>query len=93
MPSQYITTNVRLPRSLYKIIKRRAFEEDKSLAALIREALDARQNPPASSRSAGNNLDGHARIVALADLVRIAEPLGGDLSARVDDIVYGKSSH
>ena len=39
MPTQYITTNVRLPKSLHKALKRRAVEEEVSFAELIREAL------------------------------------------------------
>lgn len=93
MASQYITTNVRLPRSLYKTLKRRAFEEDKSLAALIRLALSERDVFSVSARLTGHKAGNGRRLAALADLARIAAPLGGNLAAGVDEIVYGKNSH
>ena len=37
--TEYVTTNVRLPRELYREAKRRALEEQKSLAEIIRESL------------------------------------------------------
>jgi len=37
--SDYITTNIRLPRKLLKALKHRAVEENKSVSQLIREAV------------------------------------------------------
>jgi len=36
--TDYVTTNIRLPRQLYRDIKRLAAEEDKSMAQVLREA-------------------------------------------------------
>lgn len=37
MKEKYVQTNIRLPRNLLKELKKRAAEEEKSLARLIRE--------------------------------------------------------
>jgi len=37
--SNYITTNIRLPRELLKALKHKAVEENKSVSQLIREAV------------------------------------------------------
>jgi hypothetical protein len=37
--TEYVTTNIRLPRELYRLVKRRALEEEKSLAEVIRESV------------------------------------------------------
>jgi hypothetical protein len=37
--TEYVTTNIRLPRDLYRQAKRRALEEEKSLAEVIRESV------------------------------------------------------
>jgi hypothetical protein len=37
--TEYVTTNVRLPKELYRQAKRRALEEEKSLAEVIRESV------------------------------------------------------
>lgn len=39
MATEFVTTNVRLPRDLYKELKLRAVEEHKSLGQVIREFL------------------------------------------------------
>ena len=36
--TEYVTTNIRLPKQLYREIKRLAAEEDKSMAQVLREA-------------------------------------------------------
>jgi len=37
--TEYVTTNIRLPKAVYREIKRRALEEEKSLAQVIRESV------------------------------------------------------
>ena len=37
--TEYVTTNIRLPKDLYRQVKRRALDEEKSLAQLIRESI------------------------------------------------------
>jgi len=36
--TEYVTTNIRLPKQLHRDLKRRAAEEDKSMAQVLREA-------------------------------------------------------
>lgn len=40
MGTNYVTTNIRLPKEMLKMLKHRAVEEDKSVAQLIREAIE-----------------------------------------------------
>ena len=37
--SKYVTTNIRLPKDVYRKIKHRALEEEKSMAQVIRESV------------------------------------------------------
>jgi len=37
--TEYVTTNIRLPKDLHRRLKRRALDEDKSLSQLIRESV------------------------------------------------------
>ncbi len=37
--AEYVTTNIRLPKDIYRKIKHRALEEEKSLAQIIRESV------------------------------------------------------
>mgnify|MGYP001025373498 CR=1 FL=1 len=39
MGIEYVTTNVRLPKEMYRTLKWRAVEENTSVAALIRESI------------------------------------------------------
>jgi Ribbon-helix-helix protein, copG family len=36
---EYVTTNIRLPKELYRELKRRALDEQKSLAEVVRESV------------------------------------------------------
>lgn len=40
MPNHYVTTNIRLPKEMLKMLKQKALEEEKSTAQLIREAIE-----------------------------------------------------
>ncbi|MFQ6066754.1 MAG: CopG family transcriptional regulator [bacterium] len=40
MDTDYVTTNVRLPRQMLRALKLKAAREDKSVAQLIREAIE-----------------------------------------------------
>jgi hypothetical protein len=56
--TEYVTTNVRLPKELYRQAKRRALEEEKSLAEVIRESVAqylTGQVAPAADREAWEN--------------------------------------
>jgi hypothetical protein len=37
--TEYVTTNVRLPKDLYRRLKRQALEEEKSLSQIVRESV------------------------------------------------------
>ncbi len=37
--TEYVTTNIRLPKDIYRELKHRALEEEKSLAQIIRESV------------------------------------------------------
>jgi hypothetical protein len=93
MNTNYITTNVRLPVTLHKTLKRRALEENRSLAELIRTTLDTRYMQSAIKNQKTNIMVGNKKIETLADLAKLAQPMGGDLSSNIDEIVYGKNSH
>lgn len=40
MSTNYVTTNIRLPKEMLKALKHKAAEEEKSTAQLIREAIE-----------------------------------------------------
>lgn len=86
MKQDYITTNIRIPKVWHKTLKQRAMERELSLGELIRGYIS--QCLPVKSIERGSQIqkkqNGH-----LLDLLKMAKPLGGDLSSRVDDIVYG----
>ena len=91
MPTQYITTNVRLPKSLHKALKRRAVEEEVSFAELIREALaECFMHPDSNERGKTGIMSGSNKITTFTNLAKLAGPLGGDLSNNIDAIVYGE---
>jgi predicted transcriptional regulator len=37
--TEYVTTNIRLPKDLYRRLKRQALEEEKSLSQVVRESV------------------------------------------------------
>ena len=87
MPSQFITTNIRLPKLLYKNLKRRAVEEEKSFAEIIRNALVGHEREYIQDKSIPQK-----RTKTIADLAEMAEPMGKNLSSNIDNIVYGASN-
>ncbi|MGB9627549.1 MAG: CopG family transcriptional regulator [Thermodesulfobacteriota bacterium] len=40
MGTNYVTTNIRLPKEMLRLLKQKAIEEEKSTAQLIREAIE-----------------------------------------------------
>ena len=87
MSTTFITTNVRLPRSLHKTLKRRAVEEEKSFAELVRDVLVDYNQASAHEEQSPKKL-----AKTIADLAELAEPMGGDLSSNIDAIVYGTNN-
>jgi hypothetical protein len=54
MTEEYVTTNVRLPKSVHRALKHCAVEEDKSLAQIIRESVAAYlARPPGADEEGG----------------------------------------
>lgn len=91
--TEYVTTNIRLPRTMYKELKRLAVEEEKSVAQVIREGLVeylvSTKTPEAVSKDAAGD-DPVYRIAELTnpeDVVEGDRPL--DTSARHDYYLYG----
>lgn len=93
MPTQFITTNIRLPKPLHKALKRRAVEEEVSFAELIRDALDACYTCSNSTEHKKvSAMAGSTKITTFTNLAKLAGPLGGDLSHNIDAVVYGEHS-
>lgn len=87
MKQDYITTNIRIPRSWHKDFKRQAMEGDKSLGELIREIL-AQQRARHSFANQGKKSISY-KDDPLWKLPAYAIDLGDpDLSSKVDEIVY-----
>lgn len=78
----YTVTNIRIPKEDLKKLKLVALERDESVSALLRELI--RESLPAPKKRAKKK-DGLWRLAELA-----VETGDKNLSARVDEIVYGK---
>jgi hypothetical protein len=86
MKQDYITTNIRIPKSWHKTLKQRAIDREQSLGELIRGYIS--QCLPVENIDKGSHFQKKPKG-DLLDLLKMAKPLGGDLSSNVDDIVYG----
>lgn len=51
---EHVTTNIRLPKGLYRELKRRALDEEKSLAEIVRESLAQYLAPSSASMHVGS---------------------------------------
>lgn len=91
---EHVTTNVRLPKQLHRELKRRALEEEKSLAQVIREGLIEYLTATAAPRR--QTLDGLADdpFFHITELTRPEEVIGDDrptdTSMRHDYYLYGR---
>lgn len=91
--TEYVTTNIRLSRGMHERIKRRAQEENKSFAQVVRESvtiyLTGARVTGADEWAEGAD----DPIYALADLARPYEVIDGgretDTSVRHDYYLYG----
>ncbi len=89
--TEYVTTNIRLPKAMHERIKRLALEENKSMAQVVRESLvqyvtgQAEDNAPRS-------IEFKDPIFAVGSLTRPDEVIGGDrptdTSVRHDYYLY-----
>lgn len=91
--AEYVTTNIRLPKTMYKDLKRLAVEEEKSVAQVIREGLveylvSTRAPKVAVKDAAGDDpVYRVAELTGPEDIVEGDRPL--DTSARHDYYLYG----
>ncbi len=86
MKQDYVTTNIRIPKSWHKTLKQCAMEREQSLGELIRGYIS--QCLPVENFAKGSHVQKKPKG-NLLDLLKMAKPLGGDLSSNVDDIAYG----
>lgn len=90
--TDYVTTNIRLPRAMHERLKRRAVEESKSLAQVVRESLVEYLAAP-ETQGAMREDGSDDPIFAIAQLTRPNEVIGGDrptdTSVRHDLYLYG----
>ena len=91
--TEYITTNIRLPRAMHERIKRRAQEENKSFAQVVRESVTVYLTGAAAANTDEWPEGADDPVYALAGLARIGEVIEGeratDTSARHDYYLYG----
>ena len=90
--TEYVTTNIRLPKAMHERIKKLALEENKSLAQVIRESLIEYlvETTPATASSDEPFDD---PIYHIGESTRPEELIGGDrptdTSVRHDAYLYG----
>ncbi len=81
-----VRKQVYLTAELDARLRREAARQRRSEAEILREALAARLNAPDTAFSVGASTD------ALWDLVGIGASAAGNLSERVDAVLYGKAT-
>ena len=90
---EYVTTNIRLPKDLYRQAKRRALDEEKSLAQIIRESITEYLIEPRSTLLAAEADEFDDPFYHIAELTRPEEVNWGDrptdTSVRHDFYLYG----
>jgi predicted DNA-binding protein len=91
--TEYVTTNIRLPKSMYERIKKLALEENKSLAQVVRESLLEYLVEPKHQFMLASDAELDDPIFHIAELTRPEEVIGGDrptdTSVRHDYYLYG----
>ncbi len=91
--TEYVTTNIRLPRAVYERVKELALEENKSLAQVVRESLVEYLIAPKSQSMFVSDEAFDDPIYHIAELTRPEEVIGGDrptdTSVRHDYYLYG----
>lgn len=90
--TEYVTTNIRLPKSMHERIKRLALEENKSMAQVVRESL-VQYVTLQTEDEASLTLEYEDPIQGLGSLTRPEEVIAGDrptdTSIRHDYYLYG----
>lgn len=91
--TEYVTTNIRLPKAMYERAKELALEENKSLAQVIRESLVEYLIAPKTQMAFASDEEFDDPIYHIAELTRPEEVIGGDrptdTSVRHDYYLYG----
>ncbi|MBI2341076.1 MAG: hypothetical protein HYU99_12035 [Deltaproteobacteria bacterium] len=88
---EYVTTNVRLEKSLLKALKLKALEEEKSMGAVLRELVVrglGLGKSPASLRKKKRKNTGENPFAEIAGLFESGVPDGG---VNHDEALYGLS--
>jgi predicted DNA-binding protein len=88
--TEYVTTNIRFPKQLYREIKRLAAEEDKSMAQVLREAAAEYIASTASTAPATEEVDDDDPLWLIGtDPVDLGVT---DASVNFDEYLYGPLS-
>ena len=91
--TEYVTTNIRLPKAMHERIRQVALEGSKSMAEVIRESLTEYLIEPRSSLLAAETDEFDDPIYHIAELTLPEEVIGGDrptdTSVRHDFYLYG----
>ena len=91
--TEYVTTNIRLPKVIYERIRKLALEENKSLAQVVRESLVEYLIEPKPQFAFASDEEFDDPIYHIAELTRPEEVIGGgrptDTSVRHDYYLYG----
>lgn len=91
--TEYVTTNIRLPRAMHERIKRRAQEDNKSFAQVVRESVTVYLTGTRAANADEWPEGADDPIYALAELARPGEVVDGgretDASVRHDYYLYG----
>ncbi len=91
--TEYVTTNIRLPRAMYERVKELALEENKSLAQVVRESLVEYLIAPKAQPVLVSDEEFDDPIYHITELTRPDEVNWGarptDTSVRHDFYLYG----
>jgi hypothetical protein len=91
--TEYVTTNIRLPKEVYRELKRRALDEEKSLAEIVRESLVEYLTSPRADSSSNNAEPTDDPLFHITELTRPEDVNWGDrptdTSVRHDYYLYG----
>ena len=91
--TEYVTTNIRLPKAMHEKLRQLALDENKSLAQIVRESLvEYLISPRASDRSNGADAMDDP-LFHITELTRPEDVIWGDrptdTSVRHDYYLYG----
>ena len=90
--TEYVTTNIRLPKAMHERVKRLALEENKSMAQVVRESL-VQYVTSMGEENVLRAPDYEDPLMALGDLTRPDEVIDGnrptDTAFRHDYYLYG----